>query len=110
MFGSAAMALIKHHKFPPWALFAYKDLKEAASGPPPQNLAYIGKDILVLAPQIENKTMYGMVIAQESASGSLRLLESLDGERVFIYVPEFSGKFYCEENVGSLIAFHVENE
>lgn len=98
-FGSAAMVLIEKRIFPSWALFAYKDLKSAASGLPPDVLAYLSDDIIILAPQISEGSVKGMMIAMQKASGKLRYLESPCHKQVIIKVPKFDGKFYCCENV-----------
>lgn len=98
-FGSAAMALIQKRLFPSWGLFAYKDLKEAASGEPPEILGFLGHDIIVLAPRITGQVMQGMIIALESAAGQIRCLKSPCKQTVLLQVPMFEGKYYCQENV-----------
>jgi hypothetical protein len=98
-FGSAAMELIKLNKFPSWALFTFKELKQAASGPPPSLLAYIGDDVIILAPSIADGKIKGMVICMESSYNEQRQLTSLDGQRISIVVPSFKGKVYAEEGV-----------
>lgn len=98
-FGSAAMALIEKRMFPSWGLFAYKDLKECSDGIPPDILAFIGEDIMVLAPKINAEVMQGMIIALESASGQIRCLKSPCKKTVLLQVPEFEGKAFCQENV-----------
>lgn len=103
-FGAAAMALIQKKIFPHWGLFAYKDLKEAAAGPPPEVLALMSHDIMVLAPRIVDKDLQGMMIALESASGQLRSLKSPCKKTVLLRVPEFQGKYYCQENVSLPLA------
>lgn len=98
-FGAAAMALIEKRIFPSWGLFAYKDLKESASGPPPDILGFLADDIIVLAPRIVGDVMQGMLIAKESASGQIRCLKSPCKKTVMLQVPEFKGKYFCQENV-----------
>ena len=98
-FGSAALALIERRMFPSWGLFAYKDLKEAASGEPPDILALMADDIIILAPRITGEIVQGMIIALESASGQVRFLRSPCKKTVLLQVPEFHGKYYCQENV-----------
>lgn len=97
-FGSAAMALIEKRIFPPWALFAYKDLKEAASGPPPDILCYAADDVIILAPRVTGETLQGMLIALESSSEQVRILTSPCKKSVLIQMPKLKGKVVCEEN------------
>ena len=99
VFGSAAMELIKMKMFPKWALFAFKDLKESANGRPPSILAYIGVDIMILGPVIDDGQLRGMIICQESSYDTRRQLCSPCGAGLEVLVPRYSGKIYAEENV-----------
>lgn len=103
-FGAAALALIEKRMFPSWGLFAYKDLKESASGPPPNILGFIAEDILILAPRISGDVMQGMMVALESASGQIRCLKSPCHKTVLLQVPSFQGKYFCQENVALDVA------
>lgn len=85
--------------FPQWGLFAFKALKEASNGRPPEILAYIGEDVMVLGPVIDERELRGMIIGKESAIGQQRLLISPCGREIKVIVPRISGKFYAEENV-----------
>ena len=96
-YGSAAMELIKNRSFPQWALFAFKALKEASNGRPPELLAYIGEDVMVLAPVIDGKELKGMIIGRESAQGKERKLQSPCGQEIKILVPRIMGKVFAEE-------------
>lgn len=98
LYGAAALALIDKKIFPSWALFAYKDLKDGADGNPPSIIAFIGDDCMILAPKISAGEIHGMLIAMESASSQLRAVESPCGETALVVIPEFKGKYYCEEN------------
>ena len=98
-FGSAAMELVKMKMFPKWGLFAFKALKEASNGRPPELLAYIGEDVMMLAPIVDGKELKGMIICQESAYGAERELCSPCGSGIKILVPRFSGKIFAEENI-----------
>lgn len=97
-YGAAAMKLISLNKFPSWALFAYRDLKDGAVGPPPEPLAYICEDAMILAPQKKGNLITGMIIGMESASGQLRLMESTTGEKKLVRVLDYTGKYYCQED------------
>lgn len=99
VYGAAALELVRLEKLPPWSLFAFKALKEAASGSPPELVAYIGKDVMILAPNREDRDVLGMVIALESSYLKIRELESPCGQRIKVRVPKLIGKFCAEENV-----------
>lgn len=103
VFGSAAMELVKQKAFPQWALFTFKALKEASIGRPPELLAYIGEDVMVLAPVIDGKELKGMIIGRESAQGKERKLQSPCGQIIKILVPRILGKVFAEENVSMRI-------
>lgn len=99
VFGSAAMELVKMKAFPQWGLFAFKALKEASNGRPPEILAYIGEDVMILAPVIDDKELHGMIIGKESAKGKTRELTSPCGRVIKVLIPRIDGKFYAQENV-----------
>lgn len=97
---AAAMALIKEGLLPAWALFVYKDLKDNANGySPPELLAYICADVLLLAPEVDRNGCKAMLIAEKSASGAVREMTSPCGRRIRVAIPDFSGAFYAEEDV-----------
>lgn len=99
IYGAAAMQLVNMKRFPSWALFAFKALRDGASGPAPTELAYMCEDFMVLAPKIDEDQIIGMIIGMEAASGELRVLQSLSGKGYMVQIPEINGKYYCEENV-----------
>jgi len=99
VYGSAAMALAGKGLLPPWTLFVYKDLKEAADGNPPKLLAYICDDAILLAPMHLGATVRGMLIAKESASKQRRTLTSPCGSKIYTEIPEILGKFVADEGV-----------
>lgn len=99
VYGSAGMELVKMKLFPSWALFTFKSLKEASNGRPPELLAYIGEDAIVLAPVIDGKEVKGMLICRESAFGKECLMKSPCNQQIKILIPKFEGKFYASENV-----------
>lgn len=98
-FGAAAMALVEKRMFPVWALFAFKDLKESAQGPPPSILCYTCDDLIILAPRNNGDVVQGMVIAMHSSSNQIRALTSPCHKSIMIKVPEFNSKYFCQENV-----------
>lgn len=99
VYGSAAMALAEKNLLPSWALFVFRDLKEAADGTEPPMLAYICDDALILAPYHSGHSIRGMVIAKQSASGQRRRMSSPCGKSIYTEIPIGNGKFYAEEDV-----------
>lgn len=99
VYGAAAMELAAKNLLPPWALFVFKDLKEASDGPPPQLLAYIGENAMILAPLHYEDRVKGMVIATESASQKRMTMTSPCGRKIYVELPFVNGKFYAQEDV-----------
>lgn len=99
VYGAAAMELIKMKKFPSWALFVFKDLKQAASGSPPVNLGYVGESCLVLAPIMKDRTVKGMLICNEKAYGNVVTLQSPCGKTISVYIPVLGGRYKAVENI-----------
>ena len=99
VYGAAALALIEMKKFPNWALFVYKDLKTAADGAPPKLLAFIGSDIIVLAPLQYDDKVKGMVVCMESAYNQEREIVSPCGKSIKVQCVRGSGKYFAKENV-----------
>jgi hypothetical protein len=97
---AAAMALIRSGSMPNWGLFVYEDLKKNAEGyAPPELLAYICDDVVLLAPEVSELGCKAMIIAQVSASRSTRSLESPCGRKIRVIIPSFTTSFYAEEDV-----------
>lgn len=99
VYGAAAMALVGTGMLPPWALFVFKDLKEAADGPPPQVLAYIGDHAMILAPVRYGENVKGMLIATEAASNQRIQMKSPCGKSIYVQIPSINGKFMAQEDV-----------
>lgn len=99
VYGSAAMALIEQNMLPSWALFVFKDLKEAADGSAPTLLAYVCDDAMVLAPVHFMNYVKGMLIAKHSASGQRRMMSSPCGKSIYLEIPVINSKFYAKEDV-----------
>lgn len=98
-YGAAAMSLIESQLFPRWALFVYKDLKiQASTATPPELLAFIHEDAIILAPSITDNQCIGMLIATEEASRKTLTMESPNGKIVRIQMPVISSKVYAEED------------
>jgi len=91
-YGAAAIELISRKEFPAWALFVYKDLKERAGDAlPPELLCLQCEDVIILAPDIQDMSVTGMLIASSSASEATRTLTSPCGIEVDLKVPKLSG-------------------
>lgn len=99
VYGAAAMELAAKHLLPPWALFVFRDLREASNGTPPQLLAYIGDTAMILAPLQYDNRVKGMVIATEAASQKRMTMTSPCGKQIYVELPIINGKFYAQEDV-----------
>jgi len=99
VYGSAAMALVSNNLMPAWALFVFKDLKEAADGPPPSLLAFMSENAIILAPMLYDNKVKGMIIALESASEKRIEMKSPCGRKIYLEMPLINGKFYAQEDV-----------
>jgi hypothetical protein len=99
VYGSAAMALASKRLLPSWALFIYKDLRSASDGNAPELLAYIGDDVLLLAPAHRDKKIRAMVVSMESSYGKVRHVKSPCGRQLTIKCPIGVNKFFAQENL-----------
>lgn len=99
VYGSAAMVLADGGNLPSWALFVYKDLKEAANGAAPSLLAYICEDAMILAPVHNGSMVRGMVIAKHKASGQRRTMTSPCGRTIYTEIPVGNGQVFAKEDV-----------
>lgn len=100
-YGAAAVKLVEAGRFPAWCLFCYPALRDAAGAckQPPRTLAYIAEDAVLLAPRRLGNGYIGMLVAQESAGGQVRLFETDDGNFISLEVPAIPTKFIAEEDV-----------
>ena len=99
-YGSAMMRLAKQRKLPGWALFCFKEVTANASADYiPETCALIAEDAMLLHPVQRGGSWEGMLIAQESASGSRRTFVSENGLIVSLVVPDVHTKVVCEEGV-----------
>jgi hypothetical protein len=99
-YGAAAMKLTQMNQLPTWALFVFHDLKKVSvKANPPELLAFIGDDVIILAPSVSPQGCKGMLIAQSTASRSIRSLVSPCGKEIRIITPVINQKFYAEEDV-----------
>jgi len=99
VYGAAALELIKRKQYPPWALFVFKDLKEAASGEPPALLGFIGEKALLIAPILKGNSVRCMLICNEQAYGQELLLTSPCGQSIKVYIPVLTGRYTAVENI-----------
>lgn len=78
IYGAAALQMIELREFPSWGLFIYKDLvKNASKAKAPSVLGYIGTNVLILAPRIQDRTCVGLLIATEQASNKVVTLRKV---------------------------------
>lgn len=99
-YGAAAMEMIQQRIFPGWALFTYNELKTRASDAlAPELLCLECEDALLLAPNIEDSVVSGMLIATESASNGIRTMQSPCGLQVEVKLPRISNKYEAQEDV-----------
>jgi hypothetical protein len=105
VYSAAARKLIDIGLYPSWALFTYKDLSQRAGEcPPPEILAYICDDAMILAPSMNSGVCHGMLIATESASGKIREMRSPCGRILKLTIPKINAKIVALEDVGVPIA------
>lgn len=98
-YGAAAKKLIELEQFPAWALFVYKDLVARADGAiPPEDLALIAEDAIILAPTYEDFECHGMLIAMESASDKVRRFSTIHGDFVELRMPKLNAKVSAIED------------
>ena len=96
---AAYMALLKDGKIPAWALYIYPDMKSnAGDTAPPDDLAAIGQDFLLIAPQPVNGGMEGLLLAKQRVAGEL-ILVKVGNTSVRVRVPEFEESVVAREYV-----------
>jgi hypothetical protein len=99
IYGAAAMELIKHNQFPSWALFIYRQLLERAEeSVAPLLLCYQCDKAILLAPQIQDRTCRGMLIAMEAAGRQILEMHSPCGKSIRLRMPDVRSKIIAEEN------------
>lgn len=104
-YGAAAMEMINQKIFPVWALFVYSDLKARANDAlPPEMLCLQDEHTLILAPNIEEGVIRGMLIATEQASNSMRTLTSPCGLTVEVRIPKLEHKYVAIEDLELQVA------
>lgn len=99
VYGAAALELIKRKLFPIWGLFVYKELSERAEeSVPPDVLCYQCDQAIILAPNIEENTCKGMLIATELAGSRILTMKSPCGKEIRVRMPQIGSKIIAEEN------------
>jgi hypothetical protein len=98
-YGAAAKRLIEMGVFPVWALFIYKDLiSQADDSLPPEDLALVAEDAIILAPTYEGFECHGMLIAMESASDQIRRFSTVHGDFIELRMPTLNAKVSAIED------------
>lgn len=107
-YGSAAMRLMAASEFPSWALFIYKDLKEASGPVVPERLALRGENAIILAPEMNKETVKGMLVAQESASNQWIEMRDDEGQGWLVQIPPLTSKIAAHEAIEMPLRFHPQ--
>ena len=99
--GAAMMILAKKKLLPSWGLFCFKEVTANADDAyRPKTVAYIADDAMLLNPIREENGYRGLLIAQESASESIRVMKNPEtGESVSLLIPHIHTKIMAEESV-----------
>lgn len=81
--GAAMRELIRRKLFPRFAMAFYPALeKVGVELPPPERLAFIAADAILMAPRpLPSNQWGGFLIAEHQAAGQLREFRSVDGDR-----------------------------
>jgi len=98
-YGAAAMKLIEGNLFPKWGLFVYKDLKQSADGPPPELLAFIHENAIILAPRVKEDLVKGMLICEDRSFNKTIEMKSPCGQLITVKVPSFNGRYAAVEDI-----------
>lgn len=99
VYGAAALKLIELNLFPKWGLFVYKDLKQSASGDPPDLLAFIHENAILLAPILKDTQVKGMLICEDRAFNQLLNMCSPCGKKIKVNIPSFDGRYAAVEDI-----------
>lgn len=99
-YGATALLLQKQGLFPSWALFCFSELVSGAAPEyKPDIMAFIGEDALLIDPVIVGEVVTGFLIAQESASNQIRVMNDENGNTYRIQMPKIETKIIAEEDV-----------
>lgn len=93
------MKLIEERQFPQWALTFFSDLKKSASGEAPNLLAYIHDKAIVLAPEVDDNVVRGMLIADEIVSEQIIEMQSNHGDILKLQMPKLSIRYTAQEGL-----------
>ena len=96
---AAYMALVEQKQLPAWALFCFKEFAQRGDQVnPPQPLAAIGKNVVLLAPKQKNGGLEGLLVARSEASGT-QVEVTLAGYNFTLAIPEFKDQIIAREDV-----------
>ena len=104
VYGAAAMELIEQQLFPRWAYCFYKDLKNSSTGNPPNLLGLINEKAIILAPEITQNSVKGMLIMEDVVSEQTIEMESTLGGIVRVTMPKATIRYSAKEGVEVSIA------
>lgn len=95
---AAYMAMAKAGVLPRWALFIYQDMKHGNAAAAVDPCAAVGEHVLLLAPQMRNGGLEGLLIATNEASN--QHVEIIFEDKTYtVAVPEFDGWAVAREHV-----------
>ena len=99
--GACMRAALKAGLFPSWALFVYAALAEVAADDEGAPECFIAQceDVLVLNPVVEDDSLAGLVIMNESASEKIRTLGTNNGIAYTVKIPKINIKRTADENI-----------
>ena len=103
-YGAAAMELIEQQLFPRWAYCFYKDLKSSSTGNPPGFLGLIHEKAIILAPEITDNTVKGMLIMEDVVSEQTIEMKSTLGGTIKVTMPKATIRYSAKEGVEVPIA------
>lgn len=99
-YGSAALTAVAKGLMPAWALFCFKELREAAdSGYTPTYPILIAEDCVLLHPVRTQDGWIGLMIAKESAGDAVRVFRDVHGAECTLRIPSVGTKIVAEEGV-----------
>ena len=99
VYGAAAMELIEQELFPRWAYCFYKDLKSSSTNNPPNLLGLIHERAIILAPEITQNSVKGMLIMEDVVSEQTIEMESTLGGIIKVTMPRAAIRYSAKEGV-----------
>lgn len=98
--GACMRAALEQKLFPSWCLFVYQQLSQVAADSEGHPEVFIAtcEDVVVLAPQVVDDFLTGLVIINETASQKIRTLVTNNKVAYTVRIPEVKIKRSADEN------------